>query len=227
MRRVVVFTVTVLALTVIVVLRNGGLDAVGMGGDGSYHFLNHQPGDPYTPVTYSSCKPIRVQINTDGLDHEDAAKQVVLSAMGEISAATGLQIAYDGPTDRRPLPPAMRSSVPGGALPVLVAFATTSEVPALEGNAGLGGSGGVTRNGVETYLSGQITLNAETFNRLLDGPRGWGRARAIVMHELGHVVGLGHVRDRHEVMDKEGRGPLAYGPGDRRGLALLGKGPCS
>ena len=46
------------------------------------------------------------------------------------------------------------------------------------------------------------------------------------MHELGHVVGLDHVKDRHELMNPEYLGLDTWGPGDRQGLAVLGAGPC-
>ncbi len=47
------------------------------------------------------------------------------------------------------------------------------------------------------------------------------------MHELGHVVGLNHVHDRRELMNGANLGRTVFGPGDRRGLALLGQGPCT
>ena len=226
-RRVVVFVGTLMVLTVIVVLRNGCLDAVGMGGEGSYAFYQHQPGDPTAPVTYSSCKPILVEINTKGVDDEDAATQAVLGAMGEVSAATGLHIQYVGPTARDLLPQGMSRSVLGGALPVLVAFTTPSEVSRLKGKGGMAGSAWLPREGVSSYVTGEMTLNAETLNRLFDRPGGRDDAKAIAMHEFGHIVGLHHVKDRGEIMYKSGNGSSRFGPGDRRGLALLGKGPCS
>ncbi len=227
MRRVVVFISTLLVLAAIGVLRNGGLDAVGMGGDGSYAFYQHQPGDPATPVTYSSCKPILVEINTLGVDDEDAATQAVLAAMGEVSAATGLQLQYVGPTARDLLPEGVSRSVLGGALPVLVAFATPSEVSRLKGKGGMAGSAWLTRDGVSSYVTGQMTLNAETFNQMFDRPGGQEDAKAIAMHEFGHIVGLHHVDDRGEIMYRSGNRSSRFGPGDRRGLALLGQGACS
>ena len=50
--------------------------------------------------------------------------------------------------------------------------------------------------------------------------------RAVVMHELGHVLGLDHVDDRDQLMYDENVGQTELGPGDRAGLAALGAGRC-
>ena len=45
---------------------------------------------------------------------------------------------------------------------------------------------------------------------------------------LPHVVGLDHVQDKGELMYPETQTSVTdYQPGDRRGLALLGSGPCT
>jgi hypothetical protein len=197
-------------------------------GDGTYRFLQHQPGDPDEPVTYSPCEPVEVVINPDGTDDPDLAREVVLEALEQVAEATGLRMDYLGDSDDRPRWRSTTQPVFGGARPVLVSFATEDEVPELEEQvAGVGGSASVRRDGVSTYVTGQVTLETDTFNDLLSDPDGVAVARAITLHELGHLVGLAHVDDERELMNAHNRGQLDFGPGDREGLAELGRGPCT
>ena len=193
---------------------------------GSHAFMQHQPGRVGTPVTYDPCQALWIRIDTDGVDVgvEPLARELILSAMHEVSAATGLRLRYDdSSTDRS----RRRTASQPGAEPGLVTFATSSEVPELEGRvAGVGGSTSVSRDGIRTYVSGRVTLDAEAFDRWLSEPAFVDSARAIVLHELGHLVGLGHVQDQGELMNVLTTGQLDFGPGDRRGLAELGQGHC-
>jgi hypothetical protein len=53
------------------------------------------------------------------------------------------------------------------------------------------------------------------------------KAKAVLLHELGHLVGLGHVADPYQVMYDTNAYPLSkYRSGDLRGLARLGLGRC-
>ncbi len=66
-------------------------------------------------------------------------------------------------------------------------------------------------------------MDAETTLPLgFDGP--WSHG-LILMHELGHAMGLGHVHDPHQVM-YSGRYPDLrvddWGPGDLEGLRQVG-----
>ncbi len=102
MRKYLAFAATTVSLAVIVAYRTAPADV----GIRTYQILMTQPDDPSTPITYSSCEPILVEINTDGIDDEAIVKKVMLRAMGEISAASQLQLVYVGPTERRPNYPA-------------------------------------------------------------------------------------------------------------------------
>ena len=50
---------------------------------------------------------------------------------------------------------------------------------------------------------------------------------SVVMHELGHLVGLNHVEDPADIMHASSETPPVYTEGARRGLQVLGDGPCT
>ena len=110
---------------------------------------------------------------------------------------------------------------------MLIAFADASEIPAMDGVAGRAGSSWTGINGRDTYISGQVVLERRYWNSELHAWRGHALTRAIVMHELGHVLGLGHVHASGELMSADNHGRTTWGPGDRKGLAILGRGPCT
>lgn len=200
------------------------------GGSGSFAFLSHQPGDPATPVAYDPCHPVMVRINPAG--GPPGAVDLVRHALAEVSSATGLELRYDGLTDERPN--WQTTFVPAyvghpHARPVLVSWANQAEVSQLAGDvAGIGGSVGVPEaDGVVRYVTGGVTLDTESFAQLERRANGTSLMSAIVLHELGHVVGLAHVHDPGELMNADNVGLLGFGPGDRLGLARLGSGSCA
>jgi hypothetical protein len=72
-----------------------------------------------------------------------------------------------------------------------------------------------------------VVLDRDAFEELEGQPGGEDQQRAIVMHELGHLLGLDHVADEGELMYEANLGRTTLGKGDRKGLALLGGVPCS
>ena len=194
-------------------------------GDGTYAFMGHQPGSR-APVTYDPCRVIRVEVNPDGAP--PGYHDLVETAVEHVSAPTGLQIAVVGETDRRPHHDNSRTALPGGGWPpVLVSWADSDEVPGLAGEvAGLGGSTSVEELGRRRYVTGEVTLDAEAFQRISGRPDGHAQMQAIVDHEFGHLVGLTHVHDRGELMSDDNVGRTTWGPGDLAGLSRLGRGHC-
>lgn len=193
---------------------------------GAYAFLQTEPGSQ-EPVTWDPCRPIRYRINASGAPPH--AVSLIQEAVATASKATGLKFEYAGTTDDRPAwdSPYVPRFV-GHDRPVLVSWATAAEVPELSGRvAGIGGAIAATsRFGKLRYVTGGVTLDSDAFGDMAQRPAGYAQERAIVLHELGHLVGLAHVHDRGELMDAENAGLLAYGPGDLQGLALLGSTPC-
>jgi hypothetical protein len=189
-------------------------------GSGSYEFTRTQPGTD-EPVAYDPCRAIEVVVNPQGApanyDH------LVDTALAHTSGATGLRFERVGLTDRRDL---NRTSLDVRRSPVLVAWATADEVPKLAGDvAGLGGSVAVDPGtGRLRYVTGMVTLDTDTFEKF--GEAETPLAQAIIDHEFGHLVGLAHVDDPHELMYDDNVGVTAYGPGDREGLARLGRVDC-
>jgi hypothetical protein len=76
------------------------------------------------------------------------------------------------------------------------------------------------------YTNGSVALDTPDLSRMLSIPKGRAVVRAVIMHELGHVVGLAHVHDRSELMHADNHGLTTFGPGDLQGLAQLGSGHC-
>jgi|SRR5919106_456138 hypothetical protein len=66
-------------------------------------------------------------------------------------------------------------------------------------------------------MTGTVALDAPQLTHLMAFPRGANAVRAIVVHELGHLVGLAHMDDPSELMYDDNVGRLALGPGDREG----------
>jgi hypothetical protein len=118
----------------------------------------------------------------------------------------------------------MGDSVSGGELrePVLIAWSDPEHVDGLAGNvAGRGGSVAVGEGSEQRYVTGQVALDGPDLADHSEEER-----FAVVLHELGHLVGLGHVDDPAELMHPSGGDMTGWGPGDRYGLSALGSAGC-
>lgn len=192
-------------------------------GGGQFRFELTQPGSD-TPVSYDPCREIQYVVNPAGAppDHEALVQQ----AVAQVSRATGFRFTYAGVTDERDFDD--RGASGFRTAPVLIGWATPEEVPGLAGDvAGLGGSSAVERlPGHLTFVTGKVVLDRDYFAEAAGQPQGFELERAVLMHELGHVVGLDHVEDPNELMYAEGVGRASFGRGDLEGLALLGAVDC-
>jgi hypothetical protein len=193
------------------------------------YVLLESPDPDQQFVAYDPCRPVHYVVRPDlappGTD------QLIREAISTVSVASGLQFVYDGPTSEAPTKD--RETYQPDRYgkkwaPVLIAWSTPEEAPDLAGTiAGTGGSASIQMPGEPyVYVTGQVQLDAPALTETLAFPDGPALVRAIIMHELAHVVGLDHVNDPTQLMYEENTGQLDFGAGDRAGLALLGTGKC-
>jgi hypothetical protein len=191
----------------------------------SFAFL-HVDGETALPARYDPCTPLHYVVNREGTTETSMAD--LRRGMREISEASGIGFAFDGYTEesvsrsRSPYQPKRYGS--DRWAPVLIAWVPQSEMLVPDDQA-VGAAGSVyVRNpqGELVYVTGTITFNSEA--RLLPGygfGDSWGD---VILHELGHLVGLAHVSDTTQVMNPDVTGGDArLGSGDLEGLHQLGR----
>jgi hypothetical protein len=196
---------------------------------GPHAFLAVQ-ADGFTPVAYDPCRPVHYVIRPDNapVGGEDA----VHAAFARLSEVTGLRFRHDGGSDEtttldRPIFQPERYG--DRWAPVLVAWETEERNPALAGDTvGQAGSVAVSLgDGPRVFVTGTVSLDAVRMPEILALRGGAETARGIVLHELGHLVGLAHVEDGEQLMYPQARREVSdFAPGDLTGLAVLGAGPC-
>jgi len=203
------------------------LPAVPVTTQGSYAFLNTTPSG--RPVGFDPCRPIRFVVRPDGAPA--VGNQLIAEAVATISRATGLSFVDAGFTTEVPIleRPLVQARYGSGWVPVLFAWSDPTVDPELAGStAGLGGSSVVpAAAGSDEFLAGgRVLIDGPDIAAILATPDGYARARAILVHELAHVVGLDHVSDPTELMAPVMSGLTSLGPGDLQGLALVGQIAC-
>lgn len=176
------------------------------------------------PARWDPCTPVPVVVNPRWMP--ERGREDLAEALRRISAVSGLQFVNEGDTDELPsqgrlsyqperygerwapllvawVPPALTDLGLGAGLQGLAA---TVAVPTPQGGA---------------VVTAQLALDAD--RRL---PSGFGPGDTegeVLLHELAHAVGLGHVDDPTQVMYyRTTNSESEFGAGDRAGLRAVG-----
>ncbi len=150
----------------------------------------------------------------------------VKGAFARVHAATGLDFRYLGTTDVTPKP----SGAPASGADLVIGWIGRSAFTDQYGGAvGVGGatyySSYRLANGdrVNRAAQGGVVLNAGFNDDLTNGFGSgftWGE---VLMHELGHVIGLSHVDSTKQLMYPSiTRGLARFGAGDLNGFRKVG-----
>lgn len=188
-----------------------------------FKFLALDPASQQ-PVRYDPCTPMRWVFNPANAPSggfRDVREAVALTA-----EATGMEFVYEGETDEPVGPdrvPFQPERYGDRWAPLLIGWmAHDSEIFAID-DVGVAGSAVVENDaGRLVYVSGRVALNGseQLANGFAPG-KTWGK---VVLHELGHVLGLAHVDNPAQVMHASlVSSPALWGTGDLAGLTQLGR----
>ncbi|HEX7133395.1 MAG TPA: matrixin family metalloprotease [Iamia sp.] len=199
---------------------------------GAHAFLARE--DDGDPIAWDPCETIEYVVNSRTAPPGGA--EIVAEALAQVTAATGLVFEDRGATDEVPTLEMRPQTDPArygdGWSPVLIAWTDPAEVADLAGPVSGVGTPDWAPEGGGEYESVTGIVH-------LDGPEvaGWladgfdTDVAHLVLHEVGHLVGLDHVDDPSQVMyhNNDGRAEVdaAWNAGDLTGLAALGTAPCN
>jgi hypothetical protein len=220
-------------------------DANGIVRDGvrpafDYTFLFVKQGG-CQPVRFNPCQPVRYAVNRRMATDADVAD--LTEALAKLSAATGLEFQRVADTDEDPRRVPQPRRQPDGTFawaPVVIGWSHLGTGDSLRGRndqradpAIVVGGGGRPEIVNEVIVTGNLVLNldavtdTDTRNPVPHGfgtGVNWGR---IILHELAHVIGLGHVESRTSIMNEaltqQTLSSSEWGVGDLIGLRQLGR----
>lgn len=193
-----------------------------------YAFLEARRGG-CLPVRFNPCEPIHYVVNAALAP--PGAMDDLQEAIRRVGAATGLTFVNDGQTDEPGAvnrPASRPQRYPSRWAPMLVVWGHGAQFRMEPTNP----AGGQSVPVEGTYVSGVLIVNVDATAQDHGDSRPasgfgegttWGR---IFIHELGHIVGLGHVGRSDEIMFPElgvQRGEAEFHAGDLAGLRHLGK----
>jgi hypothetical protein len=184
------------------------------------------PTQPYTfsrvfngaPTRWNPCQPIHYTINMGG--YSASFRQIITEAVERLEAATGLPLVPVGDTTFMPTQAANTSVSPADG-ELVIALGDEVQTDLLPGQI-VGRAGIIYPQTSATILRASVVIDMDD---IAANPT-WGGVGVgpVLLHELGHAVGLDHVNNTSQLMNAfaSSGGPSTYGPGDLTGLWLVG-----
>lgn len=173
------------------------------GVEGDHSFLALNPDG--SPTRWDPCTPIHFVVNPDNA--LPGAVEDTQEAFNQISATTGLTFIYDGLSTEIPQSDyTTKLTSDGGYPPVLVAWAPMGSSDVFQDSNDSGRATASTidaSNGQKKFVTGFALLNSD-HNSIYEPGFGQGQTRGtLLLHELGHTIGLNHAEGAHEVMSTQ------------------------
>jgi Fibronectin type III domain len=156
------------------------------------------------------------------------------TAMGVLTAKSGIPFVYQGATTEVPQPGSHASQ----SAELIIAY-TTPDKTSYPLSGSTAGVGGAASKWTTTYSGTTPTYTGGIYRGfvVIDTPQallsyvmpgfGTGMHRGnVLLHELGHAVGLGHVSGNPGLLmstSMTSRTPNGFAPGDLAGLAVVGR----
>jgi hypothetical protein len=182
------------------------------------------------PVRWNPCQPIEYQL--DLIEAPPGARAAIQSAIDRTSEATGIAFVSDGDTDRTAKDLFDRfffadalHSVYRPVLITAVSHEVFRDLGASKRAVAFAHPEEGARSTDDQYVAGLVVIDGE----VPYAHAGRWSMQLVVQHELGHLVGLGHVRDpsqlmfSFEVAHSTIPNPIeGWGEGDLQGLERLG-----
>lgn len=188
----------------------------------------HYQKDGTTPVSWDPCRPIHYVVSGAG---PAGTENMIEEGFAEVSKATGLVFVNDGPAlasvDYKNPWASYQKEVYGNRwAPVMLSWTDADVYPELK-DATLGDAAPnkISSGGRDVYVSGRITFDSPDLAHLIAEGR-TDFVRTTVIHEIAHIVGMGHSPDMHSLMYPY-VSVADFSPADRVGLAALNSKTCS